>query len=466
MRKFTSKLSGGIAVTGLVLVLPIAGVFALAQKSSRTPLKPANLIFLKPKQDIELGQQASKDVEKELNLIATARVNAYVSALGKQLAGYAPGEKYPYQFKVVDDKQINAFALPGGFIYINRGIFENADVESQLAGVVAHEIGHVALRHSASRVSQAMLTQTGLAILGGLIGNSTGDILAKVGMKGMDLLLLKNSREAETQADLLGTQLLYDGGYDTKGMVEFFEKIEAADKGGGGPQFLSDHPNPDNRIDSVKKEIEKLGGSRPNPLRDTAEFQAVKALVKNMSAPKPNPKPADKPADKPASPTTTMRAPAPPSSRYVQAVFGDVVLSRPENWQATGRPGDVTLAPNGGLVSGGLTHGMIVATFTPAYQRNRKPTIEQATDQLIAIMQRSNTQLRVSGRRSVRIGGQSALSVELANQSPTGEREIDVLVSVLRPNGVLDYFVAVAPQKDFAQYQDTFNKILLSVTFR
>jgi predicted Zn-dependent protease len=313
MRQSTKKAIGVIAMIGLAISVCLPGAATLgaqmSSKSNRTQLKPGNFILFSPKDDIDLGKQASRDVEKDLSLLNNTRVDAYVNALGTRLASRATGEKYPYQFKVVDDKAINAFALPGGYIYVNRGVFDAADTEAQLAGVIAHEIGHVALRHSASQVSKAAISQLGIQILGG-IGGNVGSMMGSLGMGGMDLLLLKNSREAENQADLLGTQILYDSGYNPTAMAEFFEKLNSADRG-GAPQFLSDHPNPDNRVGSVRKEIDKLGGAPPNARRDSEEFHTIKNLVASLPAPRPKSSPGPRSSNAPTA-TATAR-PEPPS---------------------------------------------------------------------------------------------------------------------------------------------------------
>lgn len=248
--------------------------------AERTKLRPGFNLF-STEQDVEIGKQVSRDAERQLKLINDGQVNSYINALGQRLAAKAPGERYPYQFKVVDDKTINAFALPGGFLYINRGIFDNADNEAQLAGVIGHEIGHVALRHGTNQMSKAYAAKAPLALLGGIVGSDTlGGIIAQMGASfAANSVLLKFSRDAERQADLLGTQILYDSDYDPRAMVQFFEKLQAS-HGARGGDFFSSHPNPGNRIGSVNEEIQKLGGSR-NFRNDSAEFQRIKRQLKS-----------------------------------------------------------------------------------------------------------------------------------------------------------------------------------------
>src|SRR5207248_4606663 len=214
-------------------------------------------------QDVEMGQQVSKEAEAQLQILNDRQATSYVNDLGRRLASHAPNNpgQYPFQFKIVNDKAINAFALPGGFVYVNRGAFEAAANEAQIAGVIGHEIGHVVMRHGTNQASKSYLTRMPLAVLGGMLGsNSLGGVMAQLGIGfGANSIILHYSREAENQADLIGTQILYDSGYDPKQMANFFEKLQAeSGAGGSASQFFSDHPNPGNRIGNVDKEIEKL----------------------------------------------------------------------------------------------------------------------------------------------------------------------------------------------------------------
>jgi predicted Zn-dependent protease len=292
-------------ILGLILALA-CGAYAA---DSRTKLKPGINLF-SPQQDIEMGQEASKQADRELQLLNDRQAINYINSLGRQLAAHAPGEKYPYQFKIVNDTAINAFALPGGFIYLNRGAIEAADNEAQIAGVMAHEIGHVVMRHGTNQVSKAYLAQAPLAVLGGALGNnSIGSVLGQLGVSlGLNSLFLKYSRDAETQADVLGTQILHDSGYDPKAMVEFFEKIQAESKD-RAVQFLSDHPNPENRITNVQHEIERLGGQPPNARSDSPDFHTVKMVLGSMPAPRKGAAPTSNRSD------NKNGRPQPPSTR-------------------------------------------------------------------------------------------------------------------------------------------------------
>ena len=434
-------------------------IFALVGTAAadRTKLKPGWNIF-SPEQDVEMGRKVSVEAERELPILNNRQATAYVDALGKRLASHAPGERYPYRFKIVNDKAINAFALPGGYIYVNRGTIEAAQNEAQLAGVMAHEIAHVALRHGTNQVSKAYVAQVPLSILGGAIGgNSVGAILAQLGIGfAANSILLKYSRDAERQADLMGTQILYDAGYDAVAMVEFFEKLQAESKG-RAVEFFSSHPNPENRITRVQQEIQLLGGVRGGARKDSAQFQQVKNMMGSSPAP-----------GRSGSVDRNGRTSRPesPSTRLVRFNGREIQFQHPENWRAFGQGSAITLAPDGGIVNNSLAWGMMVAVFEPEYDWNDSITLQEATNQLLEDLRRSNPNMRSLGRRErIRIGGEPALSMELSNVSPIGGRETDWLVTVLHPDGRLFYFVGVAPQNDYGRYTRAFEDILDTVRF-
>ncbi len=454
----TSRISTILALT-LALALS-------AHADSRTQLKPGWNLF-SPEQDVDMGREVAKQADRELSILNDRQATTYIDALGKQLAAHAPGgEKYPFQFKIVNDKAINAFALPGGFVYINRGAIEAADNEAQIAGVMAHEIGHVVLRHGTNQVSKAYLAQAPLSILGGVLGsNSVGSVLAQLGVGfAANSILLKYSRDAERQADLMGTQTLYDTGYDPKAMVQFFEKIQAESKGRAS-EFFSDHPNPENRISSVQHEIEKLGGMPPRARSDSPDFHEIKSKLAGMPAP---PKAGTKAATNGRPSDNRNGKPDLPSTRYTTYNGRDLQFRYPDNWHQYGQGSAMTLAPDGGIINNGaLAYGMMIATFEPHYDRQGQISLEEATDQLVDELRRSNPNMRVMrSHERTRVGRERGLSTELSNDSPAGGRETDWIVTVLRPDGMLYYFVGVAPNREFSSYNRAFEDVIDSVRIK
>jgi beta-barrel assembly-enhancing protease len=448
------------SLTILVLILALV----IPAYADRTRLKPGWNLF-SADQDVDMGRQVAKEAESQLPILKDRQGTAYIDALGKQLAARAPGQKYPYQFKIVNDKNINAFALPGGFVYVNRGVIEAADNEAQLAGVIAHEIGHVALRHGTNQVSKAYIAQAPLSILGGVLGsNSVGSVLAQLGVGfAANSIMMKYSRDAETQADLMGTQILYDSGYNPNAMVQFFEKIQAESKG-RTVEFFSDHPNPENRISKVQHEIQKLGGAPSGVRSDSGSFQNLKRSMLGMASP---PKKAasgavdNRPAD------TRSGKPAPPSNRMTRLTTEDFQLSYPDNWRQYGQGDAVTLAPDGGIINDALGYGLMIASYEPHNDRQGQMSLEEATDQLLDELRRTNQNMRVTrSHERIRVGGARGLATELSNDSPAGGREVDWVVTALGPDGQLYYFVAVVPNKDFGSYEPVFDDVIASIQFR
>ncbi len=465
--------SRGGTVKGATVVVVILLTLALASPglADRTKLKPGWNVF-SVQQDIEIGKEVSKQAEQQLVLLNDKKVDDYLNRLGQKLALKAPGAKYPYQFKCVNDASINAFALPGGFLYVNRGTIEAADNEAQLAGVIGHEIGHVALRHGTNQMTKATAMQLPLAVLGGVVGSdSIVGLLTQVGANfGAQSILLKYSRTAENQADIVGTQILYDNNYNPVQMAQFFEKLKAEEEKSGGHsiQFFSSHPNPENRIASVNAEVAKMGGHSGAYRDDTAEFHETQRYLRSL--PPPPKTPQQQQGTSTSSGRSAQRPPALPSGRWQNYSTSNLSLRYPDNWKSYGQGDSFTLAPEGGLVPDGkgnpaLAYGAMMAIYEPRADSTGQIDLKSATNELINSLRNSNPELRISkDPAKARIGGQPALATTLVNLSPTGGNEIDYLVTILRPEGMF-YFVFVAPEKEYATYGSTFREMTDSIRF-
>jgi predicted Zn-dependent protease len=268
----------------------------LGNAVQRLSFKPGFNLF-SPAQDVQVGKENAAQVDKQMPILRDPQLDRYIHDLGRRLASFAPNNRseYVWQFKVVNSRDINAFALPGGYVYVNRATIEAAANEAQLAGVMAHESGHVVMRHGTHQASQAILARAPLAIVSGILGQSSSAVsqIAQLGGGlGLNLLLLRNSRAMESQADQVGTYILYQAGYDPHAMAQFFETVEKKYPS-QAPQFLSDHPNPGNRIKAVDAEIPELGPTK-NWKTDSPEFQAIKQRVLAMP-PAPQPRPQSQP---------------------------------------------------------------------------------------------------------------------------------------------------------------------------
>lgn len=430
--------------------------------AQRTQLEPSRFNAFSPQQDIELGKRAATDAARQLPLCNAPKVDAYLTQLGMKLVAKLPtnGVQYPFEFHCVNDKAINAFALPGGYVFINRGAIEAADNESQLAAVMAHELSHVALRHGTNQATKAEAAEGFLGIAGGIFGGSTGGaLLTKLGAFAAGGVLLRYSRTAESQADVMGTQVLYDSGYDPRAMAQFFERLETETKGKNPPEFFSDHPNPEHRVERVDEEVEKLGGVPPNARRDSPEFEAIKREVLAL------------PVAKKLTPAAAAaaRPPALPSGNFVAYQANGYSLKYPDNWKKyPDTNGGASFAPDGGVVDDGtghaaLAYGLIVSVTHASGEPNDSDALNNATQQMIQELQKSNPNMKIARQSErVRLNGKPGLATYLENDSPIGGRETDWIITTLRPEGLVS-FVCVAPQPAYEKYDKTFNAILDSV---
>jgi Peptidase family M48 len=458
----------GRLVLASTLLAP-AALFAVEQLKFR----PGFNLF-SPKQDIEVGKQNAAEVDKQMPLIKDPQVTSYISDLGKKLTQYEPVEsEYSWTFKVVNSRDINAFALPGGYIYVNRGAIESAENEAQLAGVLAHETGHVVMRHGTHQASQMMLAQMPLALLGGMLGQSSSLMsqLAQLGIGlGVNSIFLHNSRSAETQADQVGTYVLYHAGYNPHAMAEFFQIIEQKYPQRTA-QFFSDHPNPENRIKTVNEEIPSLGAQQPGGGKtDSREFEAVKKKLLAMTPPQKE-KPAEAQAAAPAqgSASTTDLL---PSGNFRSYRHSEFTVNYPDNWEVYGDPNSaVTIAPRAGISENAVAFGAIINQYQP--EGDRGTSLDAATHQLLEMLRQANSDLRVVGHdENVRVNGVRGKSVELIGPSPIRDpngrplSERDWLVSLRRSDGSLVYVIFISPDKDFNRFLPAFTQMLRSFRLR
>jgi hypothetical protein len=400
-------------------------------------------------------------VPRQFALLNNKRVDQYLQRLGARLAAHAPGYKYPYQYRCIDNETINAFALPGGFVYINRGVIENADDEAQLAAVMAHETAHVALRHGTSQATKAYAAEAGINIVGALIGGNAGTLLMGrfLGGVGIPIAFLKMSRTDESQADILGAQILHDAGYDPQAMADFYEKL------GKLPQpaeFFSDHPSPEHRIERIDQEVDRLNGAPANAMHDSREFEAIKRYVKSLPAPPPQ-------AVGPAA-DVDAGGPAIPSTEYASFSNTEVTLAYPDNWKPRAQYGGASFSPEGGVIkdaqgNSAVVYGVIVSVFAPENISGNAPTLEEANKQLIASLEQSNPKWSVMrAPESTMLGEQAALSTYLQGDSPAGGAGAEWLVTTVRPNGLF-YVICIAPQRDYDAYSSAFRAVIHSVRF-
>ena len=426
-------------------------------------LRPGFNLFT-PQQDVELGREAAAEISRQAPLVHNAELDRYLNVLLQKLeqSRYArslesDGERakmFPFEIRLVADKNINAFSLPGGPIFVNTAAIQAAENEAQLAGVIAHEMSHIVLRHPTNQVSKRNLVVLPALLASALAGHSLLGQLAQIGIGfTANSAMLKFSRTDEAEADYNGVQIMADAGYNPIELAHFFEHLEAkTGQRGALVQFLSDHPNPGNRAEAIADELRELP-RRKYVLEETAQFSRVHDLVQHLPA---------------AAPVKEAHEPERPSAEFRSYSGRTFSLAYPENWQVHGQGDAVTIAPSDGLIPGAdgqasIGYGMEVDYYVPA---EPGAELKRDTGALIQRLQRSNSEMR-PGReaRSILVAGQPALLSTLYSRSPSGNgREVDVLVTVARPQGLF-YVVFVAPAAGFDPLQTIFEKVVTSIKF-
>ena len=246
-------------------------------------------------QEIQIGREQNAQVRKRMPEVRDREVTAYVVRIGQRLAKAAPGAKYPYSFQIADAADINAFSLPGGPVWINRGVLRAAGNESQVAAVLAHEIAHIAQRHAADQLTKTLLAKWSLEMLGAMLGNAGGAGTAQAaGAMMANGVFLKFSRDDERDADRVGLQIMTMAGWDPRGMIELFDVLRRESKRDPGAVevFFSTHPSPQDRIAQLTTATARLRRSAATArqaVRDTPAFRSMKTRVLKMPAPRKTP---------------------------------------------------------------------------------------------------------------------------------------------------------------------------------
>jgi beta-barrel assembly-enhancing protease len=424
-----------------------------------------------PEQDVQIGREAAQEVRQQYPIITDDQVESYLDRLGDRLVEAAPRElnhpAFQYSFTPVNLKDINAFALPGGPMFVNRGMIEAARTEAEVAGVMAHELAHVLLRHGTANATKAQGFQIGAlagAIAGAVIGGGWGQIISQGSQFGLGTWLMKYSRDYERQADIVGVQIMARAGYDPRALAQMFETIQKQG-GSGGPEWLSSHPNPGNRTQYINQEAAKVqvasrqtgAGfqqtknrlSQLGPARTMAEMERSGGMGGGRSS---------------GSVGRIGEAVPAPSHQYRTMQGGRLfTVSVPVNWQAVASNNSIKYVPmnaygdyNGQST---LTHGVELGV-TRASSRS----LEQATQTLIEGFLRGNEGMRVVGREEfITMGGRQAIVTPLQGRSVLGGAErVEVHTAMLR-NGDLFYLLTVVPEREIGAYGQAFERVVRTV---
>jgi len=461
--------------SSIVLALTV-GLYAGSGLAAQTEIKlPKNKYT--PQQDVEIGLKAAAEVRKEYPIIENAAISRYLTALGDRLVAAAPRQLvqpvYKFSFTPVNLKDINAFALPGGPMFVQRGMIDAARTEGEVAGVMAHELSHVLLRHGTANATKAenpwlQLGQIAGAVGGAVVGGGAGAAISQGSQIGLGSIMLRYSREFEKQADLLGAQIMARAGYDPRDLAHMFETIANQSEGGRPPQWLSSHPDPGNRTAYITKEAESLS---IQGRADTSGFQIAKADFSKLP-------PAMTMAElekrketggsgsrggRPAN-TGTPGQPVPAPSSQLRSLDGGVFqASVPSNWIALSGSNTLRVVPENGY---GPMNGETVFThgveFGVANASSRD--LQQATATWLRAIAQGNPDLRRNGESGyVKVSQRTAIVTPLTNPSPLGGPEHIEVYTLLLSDGHLFYYLSVAPERDRQTFQQTFDRILQSI---
>ncbi|MBA2380285.1 MAG: M48 family metalloprotease, partial [Blastocatellia bacterium] len=448
----------GFIASAMIWTMTFLPMVAVGQTRISLPKNRYNV-----EQDVKLGRDYSVQIEQQFPIVNDGQINQYIQGVGARLVAGIPQQfrqpAFQYTFRVVNASDINAFALPGGPMYINRGMIQAAINEGEMAGVMAHEISHVALRHATAQATRqsrvgSQLGVIGLILGGAILGGQTG---AQLGALGAQVWMTRYSREYENQADVLGAQIMANAGYDPRDLAAMFQTI-AAQGSSRAPEFLSSHPDPGNRFQNINREAQLLRVSS-NPIKITAGFERTKYKLASMP-------PAQTMAQIEQgrgqagggqSPTaggrysTNVQAPSNSRRNYTSGNW--IQMSVPSNWREFPTQQSVIFAPEGAYGDQGITHGAMIGLARPS-----STNLTQGTQEFVRGLLQGNAHLRQSGGyQNTRLSGRQALATTLSGTSPVTRRvEVVTIYTTQLRNGELFYVAAVAPQNETSRYNNAF----------
>lgn len=469
-------------------ILSFAVLFSGQVAGAQTKVKPG-VNFYSIKQDIEIGRRASADLDRRLAIVKDPQVQDWIDQLGHRLAAVTTRPDLPWQFRVVNSNELNAFSLPGGYVYINKGLILLSDSEGEVAAALAHEMAHVTLRHATNQLSKGAFW--GGPFYGPYYGPPPGP-------GGYNLAFMRFGRTDETQADIVGTQTLAQAGYDPQAMVRLLEKLEKGQTNWGGPEFASERSDFGDRIKRVQKEIGYLKVG-PNPLETSQQYVDVKAKLQAMPAPRvaPTPPPvARNYPDQPPQPNYPANPPSPypnPRPNYPQPaprpgepqsmgseIFqspdGFYELEYPSNWRPWPPRGrNVIIAARNGFNTGGgdrqVNLGVVINYFEmappadqPGQAQPGQGMLDQAvTEAIKRVTADKNSYLseEPNARNQGTLADRDAVGTYLVGRSASGENERDWLIVGPAGRGFV-YLLFVSSDQDFARNQATFESIIES----
>jgi Zn-dependent protease with chaperone function len=499
------------ALKGLFSLLLLLSLAPLIYAQSATPQFPdPGKTSMSRQEQQALGLQVAAKVYEQMPVLPdNSTETQYVRQIGQKLVATIPTEQsWPFEFHVVPQKEINAFALPGGQMFINVGTITSATSEAELAGVMGHEMAHVYMQHSAKQAGKAQTTSTIAGLASAVLGGR-GGIAGQLGQMGIQLgaqgLMAKYSRGDEAEADAVGAVILYRAGYNPQGMADFFKTL-AAGGGPSGPAWFSSHPDPGNRQQAVQKRINDWPAKEYGV--DNSAFQEVRQRAmelkvytgqeiaqgapsgqwaalnkKSGAALEPGGKnvstgPAEPNAPAKAEPSTPAKVlpvsleSVLPSGHMKSFDVGPLKILRPENWQVSlpQKQGDfLTIAPQAGIQGDAVGYGVVLKSMPAQGERG---TIDEITSRLVLEMQRHQGLEPLGNAQPITVAGIEGRSVMLQSPAPfptaKGEhqQERDWLVATPLRGGSVVIMIFVAPESEFVLFQPIYESMLATVQIK
>ncbi len=455
--------------SGLVLAVTLA--IALATEVSAKNIPPPRNDF-SPVEDVELGRDAATEVRRQIAVLGDPLVNEFIQECARRLVEAIPPSlrqtAFLYSFDIMNVTEIASFALPGGPVFISHGMIQTVRSEGELAGVIAHELSHVALRHGTAQVTAGSTFQIGAITgmdIGAVITRSSGHgILAQGSSFAASSYFLKYGYEFERQADRLATQMMAGAGYDPRDLVSLRETIQGAGAGRGGPRWLRSHPNPNVLDDEPSRDklFRGAAGRLPvdGPQTPSQQFDVMQARIRAM--------PVDKARHRDgAFPVGTAGGfgVAPSGESRIMAAGDSLMLSVPANWNRVPASNTVTFAPKGAFLNTlrgamGVTHGVQVGIA-----RSLTGDLQADTQALLQTFSHTNPHLVWTPPfQRTSMAGRTGLTITFSNVSErTGDFEQVSLVTVHLPGGSFLYLIGLSPLDEAGIYRNAFNHVRESV---
>jgi beta-barrel assembly-enhancing protease len=460
-----------------VLLILSLFVAVYAQKAPKQTVVKAQKTSMTRDQELQLGKEAAGQVEREMEVVNNPEIEGWLNQIGQRLAKAPEANAYPYYFKLVNEPSINAFALPGGPMYVHTGLLQAADTEGEVAGVLAHEMSHVALRHGAAQMGKQQTLGTVFGLAGAAVGmvttGSNGEcgMLCQLGQTGMGIggssLLMKFSRGYERDADLNGARMLASSNYDPIGLPTFFEKLQKKVGSAGEPKglalWMSSHPATGSRIQSVSQDMTFY------PKREytgsTGNFPRVKQLVSSLPAAKPKPGFLIL-AKQGASPRTNVPA------EFKDFQANGFAIAYPASWAVgAGKAGSsMYIVPQGGVAQGKkgeieLLAGAMLDYYVPQ-GGGASAKVDGATKQFLDDLRKGDANMRASQSEHTTIGGQPAIMTRITTKTSSQQEpdQVVFLYTVARDAG-LWYAALATPSARAGQFEPVFQQMVKTVEF-